>query len=162
MIHSVVWCNIWSFGFLFIRSFGFGPSSFKNPSYIILFCILMFWALSPSRNIIHLFLLTIFTKELTYGISTGEKNITLLIKTTTEKTGIIFILLQKKLQRGINGTGGGMNETASVPKSIHRCKLDNESNFFSGIQCFLDNFQDLPNKSSTNELNNVCHQFLQY
>ena len=83
----------WScFSFLFIRSFGFGPSSFKKPivyHFVLHFDVL---ALSPSRNIIHLFLLTIFTKELTYGISTGKKNITLLIKTITAK----------KLQRGIH------------------------------------------------------------
>ena len=49
-----------------------------------------------------------------------------------------------------------MNGTTGVPKSVCHCKLDKESNFFSGILCFLGNFQDLPDKSSTNELNNVC------
>ena len=49
-----------------------------------------------------------------------------------------------------------MNRTTSVPKSVCHCKLDKESNFFSGILCFLVNFQDFPNKSLTNELNNHC------
>ena len=40
-----------------------------------------------------------------------------------------------------------LNGTTSMPKSVLLCKLDKESNFFSGILCVLDNFQDLPNKS---------------
>ena len=48
---------------------------------------------------------------------------------------------------------GWMNGTTSEPKSLRCCKLDKVSNFFSGILCFLDNFQDLPNKSLANELN---------
>ena len=47
------------------------------------------------------------------------------------------------------------NRTTSMPKSGWHCKLEKESNFFSGILCFLVNFQDLPNKSSTEELNKV-------
>ena len=35
-----------------------------------------------------------------------------------------------------------MNGTTSMPKSIRRCLLDKESNFFSGILSFLVNFQD--------------------
>ena len=53
-----------------------------------------------------------------------------------------------------------MNGTTSVPKSVCRCKLDKESNFFSGILRFLVNFQYFPNKSLTNELNNVYLQLL--
>ena len=51
-----------------------------------------------------------------------------------------------------------MNRTTSVPKSVRCCKLEKVSNFFSGILCFLDNFQDLPNKSSAYELNK-CPKF---
>ena len=47
------------------------------------------------------------------------------------------------------------NRTSSVPKSVHCCLSNKESNFFSGILNFLVNFQDFTNKSSTNELNNV-------
>ena len=49
--------------------------------------------------------------------------------------------------------GGWMSKTTSVPKSVGHCKLDKVSNFFSGFLCLLVKFQDLPNKSLTNELN---------
>ena len=53
-----------------------------------------------------------------------------------------------------------MNGTTSMPKSVCRCKLDKESNFFAGVLSFLVNFQDFLNKSLTNELNNAYLQLL--
>ena len=52
-------------------------------------------------------------------------------------------------------TSGWINGTTSGPNSVFRCNLDEESNFFSGILCFFDNFQDLPIKSKI-EIIHMC------
>ena len=47
--------------------------------------------------------------------------------------------------------------TSSVPESVRHYLLDKD--FFSGILNFLVSFKDLPNKSSTYELNSNCWWF---